>query len=118
MNEGYVPMMHSYLFNSCRVPVFIDDGEYCICVGKGEYRYYTQDTLPDAVKALFSMIHTIPFNDKQPWEVNPVDVYINNHDARLNETGWRVNESIYMLVLDNELLEQLRGGSHDTRRQS
>jgi len=118
MNENYVPMMHSYLFDSLRVPMFIEGDEYCICVGKGEYRYYTKETLPDKVKALFSMIHTMPFNDRQPWEITPIDVYINNQDARLNETGWRVSDSVYILVLDNSTLQEMKGGGDDTRRQS
>ena len=109
MNEEYEPMMHSYLFDSCRVPMFIEGDEYCICVGKGEYRYYTKDTLPDKVKALFSMIHTMPFNDRQPWEVTPLMSYINNQDARLNETGWRVSDSLYILVLDNSTLKEMKG---------
>ena len=88
MNENYVPMMHSYLFDSLRVPMFIEGDEYCICVGKGEYRYYTKETLPD------------------------------NQDARLNETGWRVSDSVYILVLDNSTLQDMKGGGDDTRRQS
>jgi len=118
MNKNYVPLMHSYLFDSLRVPMFIEGDEYCVCVGRGEYRYYTKETLPDKVKALFSMIHTMPFNDRQPWEVTPIDAYINNQDARLNETGWRVSDFLYILVLDNSTLQDMKGGGDDTRRQS
>lgn len=105
MIESLVPVAHSHLMGGYRVPMWVDD-EYKLCVGKGEYRIFTDETLPDEIKAILSMIRAFPKHELESWEIR--DPYMNQHDRRLDEVGWQVTNSLYMLVLQREFLDQMR----------
>ena len=105
---------HSYLNNSLRVPMWVEDGSYVIETGLNRRRIFTDETLPDEVKALLSMIHSLP-----PYEtgIYLIGNLIAPHertayiapDERYIEIGWRVTDNLYMLVLEREVLNRLDG---------
>jgi len=117
MRKGYHPITHSMLDYSYRVPMWTAEDEYEISVGENHSRMFTNETLPDRVKTVISMINAYPTRDYADWEINPINVYINHQDPSLDDIGWRINRSMYMLVLTNEFLGDIANGRH-TRSQS
>ena len=105
--EMYVPMTSPNSF-SHRVPMWIDGDEYMVAVGQDEYRNYTNETLPDIIKAKMSMIKAFPKNVLPYYMVNAMVPYINHHDPRLDDIGWQVTEEMYMLVLPTDVLNTMR----------
>ena len=106
-------MSHSTLIDSVRVAMWVSEGEYTLCVGDGLYRRFNDDTLPDRIKALLAMIKAFPPNDVQKDGVTlTLEAYTNRQDPRLDEVGWRVNEDIYMLVLERRFFSSLVRGDH------
>lgn len=87
-----------------------------IAVGENEYRNYTDETLPDVVKAKLSMIRAFPKFELPYYEINFGTPYINKHDTRLDNIGWQVTSDMYMLVMHTTQLNDMRF-SHDTRTQ-
>ena len=106
----YCPMTCPHDRNMYRVPMWIDDGEYMLAVGQDEYRNYTDETLPDIVKARMSMIKAFPKNVLPYYMVNALVPYANNHDERLEDIGWQVTEEMYMLVLPAKELASIKDG--------
>lgn len=107
------PVSHSTLMDSVRVAMWVSEGEYTLCVGDGLYRRFNDDTLPDRIKALLAMIKAFPPNDVQKDGVTlTLEAYTNRQDPRLDEVGWRVNEDIYMLVLERRFFSSLVRGDH------
>lgn len=103
------PISHSYLTNSLRVPMWVDDGSYEIETGLNRWRIYTEETLPDEVKALLSMIYSFPEHRAWAWDVGGISMAYIAPDERLVEIGWRVTNNLYMLVLDRSVLDRLNG---------
>lgn len=109
MRTGFHPITHSYLLNSYRVPLFVDDNHYEICIAPNKSWMFDEDTLPDRIKAALSMINAYPLNDQEDWEINDLSVFINTQDERLNEVGWRIHKGLYMLVLEQTYIGEING---------
>ena len=112
MRESYHPITHSYLDHTYRVPMWTADDDYEVSVGRNNYRMFTNETLPDRIATAISMINAYPTRDYADWEINPINVYINHQDPALDEIGWRINRSMYMLVLPTDYLENLANGRY------
>lgn len=108
-NDPYVPVMHTSWTDHWRVPMWVDNEMYRVCLGQNYYRHYTDDTLPTVLKSAFSMINAFPPNDVPIWEVDPLTAYINKQDESLNTIGWRVNRHLYMIILSGEQMGDLNG---------
>lgn len=105
MNQlDYTPVTHSYLTNSYRVVMRKEDDEYVVHVTKDQTRRYTDDTLPDRIKSILSMIHAFPPRLRESWSLGSSDLFINNQTPELNEVGWQVSKDLYVLVLDQDFL--------------
>ena len=103
------PISHAYLENSLRVPMWVDDGSYEIETGLNKWRIYTEETLPDEVKALLSMIHSFPEHRAWAWNVGGTSMAYIAPDERLAEIGWKVTDNLYMLVLERNVVNRLNG---------
>lgn len=103
------PVSHSYLENSLRVPMWVEDGSYVIETGLNRRRIFTDETLPDEVKALLSMIHSFPEIKAWPWNLGGTSIAYNAPDERLIEIGWKVTDNLYMLVLERDVLNRMNG---------
>ena len=122
------PMPHQKLKKHYRVPMWIIDGDYQVCVDKDYIRRFTNDTLPTFIKM------KIPFMKSS--YVEPIymtvtvgisgvrwnmDMYICPKELRHLETiGWQYDKDSFMLVLHEKDLNSLRGerltkDKHDTR---
>lgn len=107
--------------NAWRVPMCVDEDEYVVCVSQNKLRMFDAETLPDFIKASMSMIHAFPFEPQTVYQVGWSDprmvmseaayhyAYMNKQDPRLNDIGWRVNENLYMLILNQQQLESMNG---------
>ena len=121
--DNYEPFPHPTVHGSYRVPVWVDPGEYQVCIAPKTYRYFNDQTVPDKIVGLLAMIRAIPEKPKhqphpawiQPsppipdYKNHPPLAYINNHDKRLDEIGWKVDDVLHMLVLDEGYLFSLHG---------
>jgi hypothetical protein len=109
VNSELTPVAHRNLNGSSRVAMWVRDNEYAIVVAKNHVRIFDEDTLPDQIKALISMIHAFPPNILEEWESDNTTVYINHQDLRLDDIGWQVTKNLYILVLDNQFVKSLYG---------
>ena len=106
----YTPVSHPNMNGTYRVAMRkTEDGEYVIHVAQYQVRCYTDDTLPDRVKSMLSMIHAFPQQLRESWNVGSSDMFINNQTPELNDIGWQVTKNLYILVLDQEYLFQMWG---------
>jgi hypothetical protein len=113
-NDGFFdlrPISHMDKDGYYRVPMRIeDDGKYALITGLGQVRYFTDETLPDHIKALLAMIRSIPKDNRNRLlEGRSIAVYMNCHDRRLDDIGWQVGENMYTLVLHRKFLANLKG---------
>lgn len=113
MKNHLTPVMHSTLMDSVRVPMWESDDGYSICVGDNNYRHFTEETLPNRVKAILAMIKAFPVNDRDELGYSLIlNAYENNQDRRLDDVGWRVTKGIYMLVLERQIFDAIIRGDH------
>lgn len=125
------PMPHHKLKKHWRVPMWITDGDYQVCVDKDYIRRFTNDTLPTFIKMKIpfmkssyvepvSMTVTIGVSGVR-WNM---DMFICPKELRHLETiGWQYDKDSFMLVLHEKDLDSLRGerltkDKHDTRSKS
>lgn len=106
--DMYSPMTAQHDAKMYRVPMWIDNGEYMVAIGHDQYRNYTDETLPDMIKAKLSMIRAFPPHVLPYYMVNALVPYINHHDPRLDDIGWQVTQEMYMLIMTIEQLEEMR----------
>jgi 3-isopropylmalate dehydratase small subunit len=109
INSELTPVAHRNLNGSSRVAMWVRDNEYAVVVAKNHVRIFDENTLPDQIKALISMIHAFPPNILEEWESDNTTVYINHQDLRLDDIGWQVTKHLYILVLDNQFVKSLYG---------
>jgi len=83
MRKGYHPIMHTNLFGSYRVPLWAADDDYEVSVGENNSRMFSNETLPDRIKTVISMINAYPTRDYADWEINPINVYINHNNRKV-----------------------------------
>lgn len=108
------PVVHPKKWDLIRVPCRKITGIYIVYVADGFHRMYTEETLPDELKAKFAMILAC---GNQTMLVEPesrlqkMTVYVNTQSPELDEIGWRVSETYFCLVLDRLTLSSLKGGT-------
>lgn len=107
--DNYEPFPHPTVHGSYRVPVWVDPGEYQVCIAPKTYRYFNEQTVPDKIVGLLAMIRAVPFKPGSSISYFWTTAYVNNHDKRLDEIGWKVDDVLHMLVLDHEFLFSLHG---------
>ncbi len=113
--DMYHPVTSQHNAKMYRVPMWIDGDEYMVAIGQSHYRNYTDETLPDIIKARLSMIRAFPPHVLPYYMVNALVPYINHHDPRLDEIGWQVTQEMYMLVMSYDDLMEI---NNDARTKS
>lgn len=94
------------------VRVRLDEKQnYTIIIGDENYRYFTEENVPDEVKALIAMINAFP---KKERDVNFFSSSYTCPDPRLEDIGWEIEfilpfQRVYMLVLSAETFNQILG---------
>lgn len=98
-----------------RVPVWVSVGsdEYTVCVGREQYRHYTDETVPDQIKASLSMIRAFPEkmrtgNIRLATPENYMVLAMSCPNGDLREIGWQIDDKSYVVILPNELLKRMQ----------
>ena len=99
---------------------------YNVYIGDNTKRIFKHGTLPTFIKSKLAMIKSIP---KEEWNAykddelfNELDCYLpQNHtqnNPEFKNIGWCVSDSIYVIILSEEELSELKGIRIDTREKS
>ena len=100
--------------------------QYNFYVGNNTKRIYAENKLPKFIKLKLAMINSIPKKDWNHYSdyesFVELDSYLYNnfiqHNPEFKHIGWQVSDSIYVIVLDEDKLTELKGTSIDTRKES
>ena len=104
----------------------INNLSYNVYIGDNTKRIFKHGTLPTFIKSKLAMIKSIP---KEEWNAynndelfNELDCYLpQNHtqnNPEFKKIGWCVSDSIYVIILSEEELSELKGIRIDTREKS
>tara|TARA_R100001230_G_C5647789_1_gene153210 strand:+ start:496 stop:945 length:450 start_codon:yes stop_codon:yes gene_type:complete len=99
---------------------------YNVYIGDNTKRIFKHGTLPTFIKSKLAMIKSIP---KEEWNAynndelfNELDCYLpQNHtqnNPEFKKIGWCVSDSIYVIIMSEEELSELKGIRIDTREKS
>jgi hypothetical protein len=99
---------------------------YNVYIGDNTKRIFKHGTLPTFIKSKLAMVKSIP---KEEWNAykddelfNELDCYLpQNHtqnNPEFKNIGWCVSDSIYVIILSEEELSELKGIRIDTREKS
>lgn len=130
INKGVAPL-HDIKKNVWRVPIKVVEDEFKVWVSANYFRIFNKQTLPDVIKSRLAIIRA---RDCQLSAYGGVDfeiaasvasplyglIYLAEDIDGMEDTGWRVNEDYYTVILPNEDMVSLRGESinNDSRRKS
>lgn len=88
-----------------------------IYLGEDLVRRFTWASLPKHLKVKFTMIHALPPSklkeDSQLYEIDMyhAPTYVTN--SEFNSIGWRVSNSMYVIVLSGDEIKQILGETVD-----
>ena len=99
---------------------------YNLYIGNNTKRIFSPSSLPSFIQSKLAMINSIAKDD---WKTKQYEDYLLEvdcyaHRKHLNKhpefkhIGWQVSDSIYVIVLDEDELTQLKGTTVDTRKES
>ena len=99
---------------------------YNLYIGNNTKRIYAENKLPKFIKLKLAMINSIPKKDWNHYSdyesFVELDSYLYNnfiqHNPEFKHIGWQVSDSMYVIVLDEDELTELKGTSIDTRKES
>ena len=100
--------------------------QYNLYIGNNTKRIFSPSSLPSFIQSKLAMISAIP---KDKWNgyfdsdnFSEFDCYLSSNYTQNNpefkHIGWQVSDSIYVIVLDEDELAQLKGTTVDTRKES
>jgi hypothetical protein len=108
------PVVHPKNWDLIRVPMLrAVDGHYTVFVADKTIRRYTNDTLPDALRSKLAMILASPQTWRDDHDVDKLSLYTNNQSPELDEIGWRVSDSYFILVMNRKILNSLIRGEQN-----
>lgn len=85
-----------------------------IFVGDNKCRIFTKDNLPDSIKFQLAVIHTIDWSEYDTYqeEIKHLNLFIlpPRYPDVCKDFGWMRHGHIYVLVLPDKVLQELRGG--------
>lgn len=130
VNGGIAPLL-DIKKNVWRVPIKVSGDDFKVWVDSNYFRIFSKQTLPDAIKSRLAIVHARSCRLKAYGGVDfeeSVDypkplyglIYLSEDIDGMEDTGWRVNEDYYTVILPNEDMVSLRGESknNDARSKS
>ena len=91
-----------------KVPVYVSD-EYNVFVGRGHRRIFNEHTLPNYIKAKLTFAKASSpekvAEDRDLFEFQMYNCPVKN----MEYIGWRASKSFYIVILDEEQLNELKG---------
>jgi hypothetical protein len=107
-------MQHHKLKDHWRVAMWIEDGNYKVCVAKDYVRTFTESTLPIFIKMKLPFAKA-NYQDTPPLiyqSIVPPDFYIcPDEHKELENIAWQVEPNAFILVIHQIDLDSLRGGT-------
>ena len=87
----------------------INYSTYSLYVGNNTKRIFSPSSLPPFIKLKLAMINSIPRKDYHRYTKN---------NPEFKHIGWCVSDSIYVIVMSEDELSELKGISIDPRKES
>ena len=103
------PIVSQYDWNLYRVPMRRQGNKYTIYVDNFFTRVFDEDSLPDEIKTKMAMILASPHRILQDHEATMLSL-MTAPNENIRESGWRVSDSYFCLILKHKTLCLLRGG--------
>jgi hypothetical protein len=99
---------------------------YNFYVGDNTKRILSSHSLPKFIQLKLAMINSIPKEDWKSFEYDDtfteLDCYIPpkyiTYNPEFKNIGWCVSDSIYVIIMSEDELSELKGISIDTRKES
>ena len=100
--------------------------QYNFYVGNNTKRIFLPSSLPKFIRLKLAMINSIPKEDWNSFEYdeafNELDCYLpanyTENNPEFKNIGWCVSDSIYVIVMSEDELSELKGISIDPRKES
>ena len=108
--DKLVPLSHPWLEGLYRVPVKVTKEKYRVFVGKNSTRLFTKNTIPPEILAKLVMATSTCKEYQLDKDMYEYDLYACLHRGDMSDVGWRESESMYVVVLTDTELNQLKGG--------
>lgn len=102
------PLPHHRDKTMWRVPVQYVPPSYTVYVGPQHVRVFDNGSLPDELKSKITMAKAEAVNYKQDSEIYQMDVFIYRGNG-LENVAWRASETMYIVVMNNNELNKLKG---------
>ena len=107
------PMASQHDDRLFRVPMRRIDGDYILFVADFSRRIFTDATLPSYIKHKIAMILASPttfiWQDDELFKSwNLLSVYTNTYQPNLEDVGWRISDTMFVIIMDYEKLMSLR----------
>lgn len=107
------PMSSQYDERMFRVPMRRIDGDYILFVADFQRRIFTDDTLPNNLKHKIAMIFASPttyiWQDDELFKSwNLLSIYTNTYQPNLDEIGWRISDTMFVIIMGYEDLMSLK----------
>tara|TARA_R100001163_G_scaffold5392_1_gene6534 strand:- start:7079 stop:7516 length:438 start_codon:yes stop_codon:yes gene_type:complete len=104
----------------------INSPEYNLYIGNNTKRIFSPSSLPKFIKLKLAMINSISKEDWKSFEYDDtfteLDCYIPpkyiTYNPEFKNIGWCVSDSIYVIIMSEDELSELKGISIDTRKES
>ena len=104
----------------------INGPEYNLYIGNNTKRIFQNTKLPTSTQLKLAMINSIPKEDWNSFEhddaFNELDCYTyyryTKNNPEFKNIGWYVSDSIYVIIMSEDELSELKGISIDTRKES
>ena len=107
--ENLHALPHEKLKNHWRVPVQYIDPNYIVFAGHKFTRTFSEDTLPKNILSKLTMARASGKKYLDDDMVNAVDMFYYPHDDSMGDVGWRISETMYIVVLEERELRSLLG---------
>ena len=103
-----------------------DTSQYNFYVGDNTKRIFLPFSLPSFIQSRLAMINSISKEDWNSFEhdetFHELDCYTHyrytKNNPEFKNIGWCVSDSIYVIIVSEDELSELKGNSIDTRKES
>ena len=114
MNKNpLTPVMHPTLHDHHRVPMAEIGGQFEIYVGEDFVRIFKEEELPDVIKVRLAMIRAATVSEPVVYDlVSIMKYYEHPKESQLYEIGWKVTDTLYMVVIPTKDLTYLRNSRY------
>lgn len=114
MNK-FAPIMHPTLHDHHRVPITYINGQYEVFVGDNQIRIFTDEDLPDIIKARLMMIKASITSAPNEDPIFIAKAYECPPDSNMFEIGWQPCEGLYVVVIPTKDLTYMRGENYSLK---